>query len=147
MALEGRVVGLDVGDVRTGVAVSDPMRIVATPRVVIDTSSPDAGAQAIAEIVREEEAALIVVGVPLDREGKRGHQAEKVQSFVDRLGELVEVEIVFQDERFTTAAAQRAMKDAGVKPKKRKKIVDKLAAQQILQAYLDRQAFKAKQQS
>ncbi len=147
MALEGRVVGLDVGDVRTGVAVSDPFRIVATPRVVVDTSSSQVGAQAIAEIVREEEAALIVVGMPLNREGKRGHQAEKVQAFIDVLAELVEAEIVFQDERFSTAIVQRAMSDAGVKSKKRKKIVDKLAAQQILQAYLDRKAFEAKQQS
>jgi putative Holliday junction resolvase len=147
MALEGRVVGLDVGDVRTGVAVSDPFRIVATPRVVVDTSSSPIGAQAIAEIVREEEAALIVVGMPLNREGKRGHQAEKVQAFINVLAELVEAEIVFQDERFSTAVVQRAMSDAGVKSKKRKKIVDKLAAQQILQAYLDRKAFEAKQQS
>ncbi len=139
--------GLDVGDVRTGVAVSDPFRIVATPRVVVDTSSSQVGAQAIAEIVREEEAALIVVGMPLNREGKRGHQAEKVQAFIDVLAELVEAEIVFQDERFSTAIVQRAMSDAGVKSKKRKKIVDKLAAQQILQAYLDRKAFEAKQQS
>jgi putative Holliday junction resolvase len=147
MALEGRVVGLDVGDVRTGVAVSDPFRIVATPRVVVDTSSSQIGAKAIAEIVREEEAALIVVGMPLNREGKRGHQAEKVQAFIDVLAELVEAEIVFQDERFSTAVVQRAMSEAGVKSKKRKKIVDKLAAQQILQAYLDRKAFEAKQQS
>ena len=137
--------GLDVGDVRTGVAVSDPFRIVATPRVVVDTSSPQTGAQAIAEIVREEEAALIVVGMPLNREGERGHQAEKVQAFIDVLAELVEAEIVFQDERFSTAIVKRAMSDAGVKSKKRKKIVDKLAAQQILQAYLDRKAFEAKQ--
>ena len=147
MALQGRVVGLDVGDVRTGVAVSDPMRIVATPRVVVDTTSPQKGALAIAEIVREEEAALIVVGMPLDREGKRGHQAEKVQAFVDVLEKLVEAEFDFQDERFSTASAQRAMKDAGVKSKKRKQIVDKLAAQQILQTYLDRKAYEAKQRS
>jgi len=139
MANPGRIVGLDVGDVRIGVAVSDPLRIIASPATVIQASSPQRDAAAVQAIVAEQDAKRIVVGLPLNREGKPGPQADKVLAFVEVLRDTVDVEVVTQDERYSTAAAQRMLIDANVSRKRRKKVIDKVAAHHILQTYLDRQ--------
>ncbi len=144
MDLEGRIVGLDVGDVRIGVSVSDPMGIIASPHSVIETRSPAEDAGAICTIVREQEAVRIVAGIPLDREGNIGPQAEKVMAFLDTLRGVTDVEIVTQDERYSTAAAERMLIGAGTRRKKRKQVIDKIAASHILQAYLDREAHRKK---
>lgn len=139
MADPGRTVGLDVGDVRIGVAVSDPLGIIASPHSVIQASSPQRDVAAVQAIVAEQDAKRIVVGLPLNREGKPGPQAEKVLAFVELLRDAVDVEVVTQDERYSTAAAQRMLIEVNVSRKKRKKVVDKVAAHHILQTYLDRQ--------
>ena len=136
----GRVLGLDIGDVRTGVAVSDPLQIIASPREVVPSASPDILLARVQELVRETEARTVVVGVPLDQHGNRGPQAEKVISFVERLRAVVDIPVVTQDERFSTAEAQRMLIAADVRRAKRKKVVDKVAAAHILQTYLDRLA-------
>lgn len=138
------MVGLDVGDVRIGVALSDPMGIIASPHSVIETRSPKKDAEAIGDIVREQEAVRIVAGLPLDREGNVGPQAEKVLAFLDTLRGVTDVEIVTQDERYSTAAAERMLIGAGTRRKKRKKVIDKIAAAHILQTYLDREANRKK---
>jgi putative Holliday junction resolvase len=79
------------------------------------------------------------VGLPLDQNGEIGPQAAKVLAFVETLRELLDIDIVTQDERFSTAAAQRALIDANMRRKKRKSVIDMVAAQHILQTYLDRQ--------
>ena len=139
MADPGRIVGLDVGDVRIGVAVSDPLRIIASPSTVIQASSPQRDAAAVQAIVVEQDAKCVVVGLPLNREGKPGPQAQKVLAFVEALRDTLDVEVVTQDERYSTAAAQRMLIDANVSRKGRKKVIDKVAAHHILQTYLDRQ--------
>ena len=136
----GRYLGLDVGDARIGIALSDPLGIVATPHDVLQSQGGEADAQSIGAIAKEHDVTRIVVGMPLDRQGEEGHQAQKVLAFIDVLRAAVDIEIVTTDERFTTALARRAMNDGGVRRKKQKQIVDKIAAQQILQTYLDRQA-------
>ena len=78
--------------------------------------------------------------MPLDREGKVGHQAEKVMAFVETLRGVTDIEVITQDERFTTAAATRNLRDANVKARNHRDVIDKVAAQQILQLYLDRRA-------
>ena len=138
MAGTGRIIGLDIGDVRIGVAISDPLRIIAQPHSVITRTSLQCDLNAIQRIVAEQEAIRIVVGLPLNREGKPGPQAEKVLEFIDRLREVVAIEIVTQDERYSTAAAQRMLIDANVSRKNRKKVIDKVAAHHILQVHLDR---------
>ena len=85
-----------------------------------------------------------MAGLPLNLEGQPGPQAEKVLAFLETLRQATQTEVVTQDERFSTVSAQRALSQAGVRGKKRKKLVDKIAAQQILQTYLDRQAFQRK---
>lgn len=140
MDTPGRIIGLDIGDVRIGVAVSDPLGIIATAREVIRCTTPDRDAAAIAKIVKDAEAVRIVAGLPLNQEGQCGPQAEKVLAFLERLRAAVNVDIVTQDERFTTAAAERMLVNADISRKNRKKVIDKVAAQYILQTYLDRQA-------
>lgn len=140
MAQEGRVIGLDVGEARTGVAVSDPLGIIATAYDTIRARTPKDVAAEVLRIVQDKEAVRVVVGLPLDREGKIGPQASKVLEYVEALRDTLDVDVDTQDERFSTAAADRALRDAGVSGRARKGVVDKVSAQQILQLYLDRQA-------
>ena len=136
--VEGRSIGLDVGDVRIGVAVSDPLGMIATPHDVIQAQNPEADANAVKALVDALGARRIVVGLPLLNSGEIGPQAEKVLAFVETLRDTVSIPVETIDERFTTVIAQRAMTASGTKKKKRKEVVDKLAAQQILQTWLDR---------
>ncbi len=141
MTLPGRIVGLDVGDVRIGVAVSDPLGSMALPREVIQRRDMESDIAAIRAILEETGAIRIVAGVPLDQNGQPGPQAEKTLAFAERLREaLTGIEVVTQDERYSTASAQRTLIGAGVSRKGRKKSVDMLAAQHILQTYMDRQS-------
>lgn len=145
MSAPGRVLGLDVGNVRIGVALSDPLGIIASPHSVVQSSSPKKDAEAIAQLVEKTEAKQVVVGLPLDMEGKVGPQANKVLEFIAFLKEATPVEIFTQDERYSTAAAQRMLIEADVSRKGRKQVIDKVAAQFILQTYLDRSS-RAKQE-
>ncbi len=138
--IEGRILALDVGEVRTGVAVSDPLGILASPLTTIQVKSMGDDAAAIARIAKEQEAIRIVVGLPLNKEGGIGSQAEKVLAFVEALRAATPVDVVTIDERFSTAAAHRALHESGVGSKKHRSMIDKAAAQQILQLYLDRES-------
>ncbi|MFP6582443.1 MAG: Holliday junction resolvase RuvX [Candidatus Hydrogenedentota bacterium] len=134
------MIGLDIGEARTGVAVSDPLGMIASAFDTVQMSDPETDALAIKQIVEEQEAVLIVAGIPLNQNGEIGPQAEKVLAFIEEIKAVTNVEIVTQDERFSTAAAHRNLIEANMNAKKRKKVIDKVAAQQILQLYLDRQA-------
>lgn len=136
----GRIIGLDIGDVRIGVAVSDPLGITAQGREVLRVSSPEKDVDAIKNIVNETRAVRIVAGLPLDQNGEIGSQAKKVLNFVETLRDALDIDIVTQDERFSTAAAERALIGANMRRNKRKNVIDMVAAQHILQTYLDRQS-------
>ncbi len=140
MDMPGRILALDVGDVRTGVALSDPLQIIASPHSVIQKSSVDAVLDELIRILQETQPVRIVVGLPLNREGQPGPQARKIMAFIEKLRAKTTIDIITQDERFTTAAAERMLIAADVRRKKRKQVVDKIAATHILQAHLDRQA-------
>ena len=105
MTTSGPVVGLDLGDARIGVAISDPERRVAVPVGTVHVGRPPGELLAIAELVRERGASLIVVGLPLSLRGEHGARAGHAQSFADALGEVVEVPIELQDERLSTVEA------------------------------------------
>ena len=139
-----RILGLDVGSVRIGVAMSDLLGITAQPVRVVQCSSLEADLDAIRQIVNNTEATKIIVGLPLNKEGQPGPQAEKVLAFVQSLRKKLGIEIETVDERFTTAMAERMLIAADVSRKKRKQVIDRVAAQQILQTYLDRQAYARK---
>ncbi len=137
--IEGRILGLDVGEARTGVAVSDPLGIMTSPLTTLQVKSYTEDAAAVARIAKEQEAIRIVVGLPLNKEGGIGPQAQKVLDFIEALRAATSVEVVTIDERYSTAAAHRALHESGMRSKKHKGVIDQAAAQQILQLYLDRE--------
>jgi putative Holliday junction resolvase len=137
--MRGRCLGLDVGDKRIGVAVSDELGISANAVEVIQRQE---GAGAIARllaIVKEYEVSQVVVGLPRMMDGSVGIQANKVMEFTDHLKESLSVPVEYWDERLSTLAAEQVLIEANVRREKRKKVIDKLAAVVILQSYLDSQ--------
>jgi len=135
-----RWLGIDYGEKRVGIAISDPMEVVSTPLETIDNTSRDRCVARIAELVRDREIGGIVVGLPLHMNGTEGERVHRTQAFVLSLKGSVSVPIEWWDERMTTAAVNRMLIQAGTRRERRKEVVDKLAAQQILQAFLEARA-------
>ena len=134
-----RIMGLDVGEKRIGVALSDPLGIIAGALTVFERTTDDTALKQIIDLARDNEVERIVVGMPRSLDGSLGKQAQAVQSFVDLLKEHIQLPVVTWDERLSTVAAERTMLEIGMKRDKRKKRRDSLAAAFILQGYLDRQ--------
>ncbi len=132
-----RYLGLDVGDVRIGVALSDETATIATGLPTFERIGPRKDLKVIARLAREHRVGELVVGLPRRLDGEVGVQGQKVLAFMDALREVVAVPVVAWDERFTTALAQQALIEADVKRKNRKAAVDMVAAILILQNYLD----------
>jgi putative holliday junction resolvase len=130
------ILGIDPGGRRIGVAVADRETRWARPLEVIDTRSTDP-VQRISQLVSEQDVDLIVVGRPVGLSGEEGPAMEVQQEFVSALKAAVRVRVEEHDERLTTAEAERGLKGAGVKAATRKKVRDAVAAQVMLQAYLD----------
>jgi len=133
----GRVLGLDLGDARIGVAVSDPDRRVAVPVGTVHVGRPPGELKAIAGIVREHEATLVVVGDPRSLSGERGPRSHQAAAFADALGAFLSVPVELHDERLSSVEAGRALRDAGVRGREARERVDASAAVVILQAWLD----------
>ena len=136
-----RMLGLDVGDKRIGVALSDPGGMIASALTVLNRSENASELEAITELVGEWEVEGIVVGLPFSMDGSEGGQAGKVREFCQMLSECVTVPVLTWDERLSTVAAERIMLDAGMKREKRKDKRDAIAAAITLQGYLDRCRF------
>lgn len=132
----GRVIGLDLGDARIGVSISDDDRLMAVPIGTIHTGAP-ADLKAVAALVEEHAATLVVVGLPLSMSGEQGSAAVKAESFAGALRSILTVPVELQDERLSTVEAERGLRDAGVTGRERRKVVDRTAATVILQAWLD----------
>ena len=133
-----RVLGVDLGQARTGVALSDELRMLAHPLETIENRSAEKVARRVRQIVAEKEVDCVVVGLPRQMNGSLGPAAEKAQQFVEKLRSLISCEVVTWDERLSTVAAERALRDAGRKTRETRGIRDQVAAQIILQSYLDR---------
>lgn len=131
------MLALDLGTVRVGAAISDPLGITAQPLEVIPRYALE---QRLPELVAEYEVQKILVGLPLKLDGSRGQAAQDAKAVVVKLRDVVSVPIEFWDERLTSAAANRMLIGADVSRAKRKESVDKIAAALILQAYLDAKA-------
>ena len=129
-----RVLGLDIGDKRIGVALSDPQGILASPLTIIERSDEQSGIKAIVDIVTQKQVGRIIVGLPLSMDGSIGEQAKKVEAFIQELSDHTEVPIEFRDERLSTLSAKRLMRDVR---KSQKMKDDAVAAALILQSYLD----------
>ena len=133
----GRVLGIDHGDVRIGVALSDPTAFLASSLCVLD--STNAGLERIVALIAENQVEKIVVGLPRNMNGSYGSATEKVRVFIGKLKARTDVPVVEWDERLSTVSAHNALREAGLNGKRRKGVVDKVAAQIILQNYLDAQ--------
>lgn len=131
-----RTLGVDVGTVRVGIALSDPLGYTAQPLEVIERKKTDPFSR-IAAIVADREVTLIVVGYPLTLAGEVGPAAQSVDAFIAELATKVTVPIERWDERLTTAAAQRSMIEGGARRSERKAGIDKIAAALLLQSYMD----------
>jgi len=135
-----RILGLDVGSHTIGIAVSDPLGMFAQPVETLHRVGRKKDVACIVEVVRERGVECIVVGLPLRTDGAEGASAEEARRMVAALEQALEgVEVVLQDERFTTKQAERALIGGGVRRKKRKQVIDQVAAVLILQGYLDSQ--------
>ncbi|MTI80080.1 MAG: Holliday junction resolvase RuvX [Firmicutes bacterium] len=132
-----RLMGLDVGDKTIGVAVSDLMGWTAQGVEVIRRGEIRNDLKRLAELVKQYEVEKIVVGLPKNMNGSIGPQGEKVQKFTERIKNELHLPVEFWDERLTTRAAEKVLISADVSRKKRKKVIDKMAAVFILQGYLD----------
>ena len=131
-----RILGLDVGDKRIGVAISDPMGWTAQGLEVLERESQEEFLR-LKEIVELYDVEKIVVGLPKNMNGTLGPQAEKVERFIERIGNDIGLPVVRWDERLSTVAAERSLIEADMSRSRRKRVVDKVAAVLILQSYLD----------
>jgi putative holliday junction resolvase len=132
-----RILGLDIGDRRVGVAISDPVEIIATPLTVITRDDDNAAISAIMQLVDQYDVKRIVVGLPYSLDGSLGRQASKVKDFVDKLSQNTSAGIELWDERLSTVAVERLLRGAGNKKARERSRLDAAAAAFILQGYLD----------
>jgi putative Holliday junction resolvase len=137
MPAPGRALGLDLGDVRIGVAISDEARRVAVAFGTIHVGRPPGELRAVSDIVREHDVRTVVVGLPLSLGGGRGPRSAHAEAFAEGLRAIVSVPVVLQDERLTTVEAERGLRAAGIPGRDRRAVVDAEAARILLQAWLD----------
>ena len=139
MILDGRIMGLDVGDKTIGVAVSDLMGLTAQGVKTVKRVGKKKDIEALKEIIKERQVNKIVSGLPKNMNGTLGPQGEKVINFCELLEEETGIKIEYWDERLSTVAAERTLIQGNVRRENRKGVIDMVAAVIILQGYLDRQ--------
>ncbi len=137
MSTPTRLLGVDYGSVRIGLAISDPDRRLASPLAVHIRSSRDQDADYFRSVVSEEEVGALVVGLPVHLDGREGQKAVEARAFGAWLAETTGLPLTFWDERFSTVEAESALWQAGLTHRKRRARRDRVAAQIMLQAYLD----------
>jgi len=135
------ILALDFGRARIGVAISDELQLLAHPLETVRAN--EQAASRIADLGREKKVDHVVAGMPRQMNGEMGPAATEVLQFVEKLRAMLPCPVVTWDERLTTAAAHRALRDAGKKTRQTRGYVDQVAAQMILQSYLDRRAQNA----
>jgi len=133
-----RLMGLDVGDRTIGVAVSDLLMITAQGVTTVKRTNIKNDINELKKIIDEYKVTKIVAGLPIMLDGTVGIQGEKVLSFLEKLKNHIDLPVELEDERFTTSISERMLIDADVKRKKRKEVIDKLAAVHILSGYMQR---------
>lgn len=133
-----RILGLDLGEKRIGVAVSDGLNIIAQSIGIIERKGIKNDLKNIEGLIKEHNAGVLVVGLPLNMDGTKGKSANLAIDFVNELKKEVRIKVELVDERLTTAQGERIFLEADISREKRKKNIDKIAAQLILQNYLDR---------
>ena len=132
-----RVLALDVGERRIGIALSDPTGLLASPLITVTRRNDDTDIEEVLRVATENNVAEIVVGMPLSLSGRKGPQAARVTAFAEALGRKTDIPVVFADERYSTVQAERSLRKSGVQPSRDRARVDAAAAAVILQSYLD----------
>ena len=135
-----RILALDTGDKRIGVALSDPTQTLASPFTIIERVTDEQAIRDILKIVTENKVDCIIVGLPHSMDGSIGYQAEKVQLFAGQLEKQIDIPVEYRDERFTTVTAMRLKQESSPRKLKRNTRYDAMAAAIILQEYLDEKA-------
>lgn len=135
-----RLIALDIGERRIGVAVSDPTGTLARPLTTVHRASRQEDFQTIKELVQEHEADRVIVGLPVSLDGTEGPQARKTRRYADRLAEILPVPIAYWDERYSTEAAAEILQGRRRRRRRMREEIDTMAAAVILQSYLDAQA-------
>lgn len=139
---KGRILSVDFGDTRTGLAVSDPSRFLASGIGTISPGGIEKTANKVAEIAKEQRATSIVVGLPKNMDGSEGFRAQRCVEFAELLTTLLpDATIVMMDERLTTVSASRYLNETNTRGSKRKGVIDTLSAEIILQNVLDKLKF------
>lgn len=131
------ILSVDYGDRRTGIAICDKYEMLASPVCVITEWNQQVLAQKIVDIAAERNAEQIVIGLPKNMDGSKGFRADACEELGNVIVSLTEIPVVFWDERLTTVSAHRILNDNNVRGKKRKNVVDAVAAEIILQNYID----------
>lgn len=131
------ILAVDLGKARTGLAICDKMEFLASPLPQISEKDSDALAEKITNIVKENKVELLVVGLPKNMDGSEGESAQNARDFAEKLGKLTGLEVRMQDERGTTITAHNYLNATNTRGKKRKSVVDSVAATIILQNFLD----------
>lgn len=139
-----RVLGLDIGSVRIGVAVSDPAGCVASPVTVVDSRDFVQALRAFRELAEDYEPEVIVVGLPLTLAGEEGPQAVTVREVAGRIADDLQIPVEYFDERLSSAEARRSLRSAGLSDREQRGTVDKVAAAIVLQGWLDARRLAAK---
>lgn len=134
---DGRIMALDYGERRIGVALSDPLRLTASPLLTLTRESPARDVAALRGLVEAHEVGRIVVGLPLAMNGTRTAMTDKAEKFAGLVGRATGVPVDTWDERLTTAQATRALIEGDVRRERRREVIDQVAAVILLQSYLD----------
>nr|WP_205911966.1 Holliday junction resolvase RuvX [Rhodobacter sp. SGA-6-6] len=142
MPASGAIAGLDYGDKTIGIAISDLRRRVATPTTILRRVKFTEDAARLMQILAEREIRGLVLGLPLNMDGTAGPRVQSTQAFARNLTRLTDLPIAFWDERLSTVAAERALLEADASRKRRKEVIDAVAAGYILQGALDRMAWQ-----
>ena len=132
-----RILGIDYGDARIGLALSDELKILASPLETYKSQSMRKDIDYVAEIAKKYNCEKIVLGLPLNMNGSEGPRADKTRAFGRNLEKVTQLPIIYKDERLTTVQVERAFDEGNLRQDKRKQIVDRNAAVLILQSYLD----------
>ena len=133
-----KILSVDYGDVRTGIAISDVRGMLASPLCVIEQSYQPKLVDRIVQIVEENKIKKIVIGLPRNMDGSYGYRCDECRSLGDAIAQKIDVDIFYEDERLTTVMAHNVLSDNNVRGKKRKQTVDAVSAVMILQSFLDK---------
>lgn len=137
-SLKGKAMGIDYGSVRIGIAMSDPLRIISSPFETYVRKNIDADVDYILGLVKTNNVTTIVFGMPLNMDGTQSDTGIAVKEFAQKIAEGCDCEIIFQDERLSSVEAEEFLIQANIKREQRKAMIDKIAAQIILQSFLER---------